>query len=162
MITKKRVDEVLHFDEETAEFTWKIYRGGTKKVGDKAGTLDSKGYRQIRIDGVTYLAHRLVWLIKHGEWPQHHIDHIDRNHLNNHPSNLRKCTHAENHQNIPVRKDNSSGVTGVSYVKRSKKWLAYIYVNGKAKRLGLYENFNDAVMARIKAKKHYHTFHPHQ
>lgn len=162
MLTKKRIEEVLGFDAENGVFTWKIYRGGIRKVGDKAGSIDSKGYLQISIDGRTYLAHRLVWTITHGKWPDHHIDHIDRNPLNIVPSNLRACTHAQNHQNEGVRSDSSSGVTGVSFVKRSGKWLAYINVDGKRKRLGLHENFEDAVAARIKAKKEYHQFHPIQ
>jgi len=162
MITKQRLEEVLNFDRENGVFTWKIYRGGTKKVGDVAGTIDSKGYRQIRIDGVTYLAHRLVWLLVHGAWPSHHIDHIDRNPLNIHESNLRKCTHAQNHQNEGLRSDSTSGVTGVSFIKRSKKWLAYINVENKRIRLGQFETFDEAVAARIQAKKNYHTFHPHQ
>jgi len=162
MMTKNRIEEVLHFDSENGVFTWKIYRGGIRKIGDKAGSIDSKGYLQIRIDGRTYLAHRLVWTITHGKWPDHHIDHIDRNPLNIRPENLRACTHAQNHQNEGVRSDSSSGITGVSFVKRSGKWLAYINVDGERKRLGLFEKFEDAVEARVIAKQKYHQFHPHQ
>lgn len=162
MITKERIEEALRFDAENGVFTWKIYRGGIRKIGERAGAIDSKGYLQIRIDGKSYLAHRLVWTITHGKWPDHHIDHIDRNPLNIRPENLRACTHSQNHQNEGVRSDSSSGVTGVSFVKRSGKWLAYINVDGVRRRLGLYDKFEDAVAARISAKPEYHQFHPHQ
>ena len=162
MIDKSRVLSLLDFDEIEGVFRWKQWMGGTAKKGSISGAIDSKGYRQIRIDGRLYLAHRIVWLITHGEWPDHHIDHIDRNPLNITPSNLRKCTHAQNHQNVGVRSDNSSGVTGVSFLKKSGRWLAYININRKRIRIGEFEDFEDAVKARLEAKKEVHLYSPNQ
>ena len=47
---------------------------------------------------------------------------------------------------------NSSGVTGVCRHKASKKWQAYINVDNRRKTLGLFENFEDAVAARLQAE----------
>lgn len=44
-----------------------------------AGAKETRGYRQIRIDGILFMAHRLVWLMIRNEWPLDDIDHINRN-----------------------------------------------------------------------------------
>lgn len=83
------------------------------------------------------------------------IDHIDRNPLNNRKSNLRICTQQQNVWNSGMRKNNTSGVTGVSYEKRRGRWLAKIKVSGKSIHIGYYKNFDDAVSARYKAEEKY-------
>lgn len=162
MISKSRVDELLSFDEKNGVFVWNFNRGGRAQKGCVAGGEDSKGYRQIRIDGTLYLAHRLVWLVTYGEWPEHDIDHIDRDPLNIRPGNLRKCTDHENQQNVAPRKDNKSGVAGVYFHEKSKKWKAHITSKGRTFHLGTFPTFEDAVEARLKAKRDLHTFSPEQ
>src|ERR1017187_6263997 len=49
-------------------------------------------------------------------------DHIDRDKLNNHRSNLRAVTSQRNAQNRGLRIDNSSGVIGVTWHKARGKW----------------------------------------
>lgn len=162
MLSKFRVEQLLSFDEKNGVFVWKFNRGGKAQKGSIAGGVDSKGYRQIRIDGTLYLAHRLVWLITYGEWPEHDIDHVDRNPLNIRPENLRKCSDHENQQNVAPRKDNKSGVAGVYFYEKSKKWKAHITFKGRTLHLGTFSTFEDAVEARLKAKRDLHTFSPKQ
>lgn len=50
---------------------------------------------------------------------------------------------------------NTSGVKGVSYVKRLKKYRAYIYLGGKQKHLGVYETIDEASKAREEAEEKY-------
>jgi hypothetical protein len=156
------LQDVLSYCPNTGQFTWKMFRGGKARDGTAAGSFDSKGYLQIKINKKLQLAHRLAWFFVHGEWPNGHIDHIDRNPKNNAIKNLRLCSHSENHQNTGVRADNSSGVTGVSWLKRNKKWLAYINKNGVRHRIGLFRDIDSAISARLDAKKQFHTFHPKQ
>lgn len=89
-------------------------------------------------------------------------DHINRNPFDNRASNLRECNKRENNLNHNIRKDNSSGVTGVNYVKASKKWQARISIgDGKRKSLGYFDTYEEAVEARIKAEKeHYGEWSP--
>lgn len=162
ILNAARLRELLHYCPETGVFLWKVWRGGPTVAGSVAGSIDSKGYRQIKLDMRLHLAHRLAWLYVHGEFPVGHLDHIDRNPKNNAITNLRLCTHSENHQNTGLRADNTSGVTGVSFNKPSAKWLAFISKNGRRHRLGLFDSFEVAVAARLAAKAHMHTFHPFQ
>lgn len=66
-------------------------------------------------------------------------DHINRNKLDNRKQNLRFCSYSVNNNNSNLRSDNTSGVKGVSFKKKSNKWKAEITNNGKYIFLG---NFN--------------------
>lgn len=83
------------------------------------------------------------------------VDHIDRDKLNNHIENLRWATHSQNGINRSAPKNNKSSQTGVHYDKSSKKWRAQIGLNGKNIRLGYFENFEDAVKARLVGEQKY-------
>jgi hypothetical protein len=88
-------------------------------------------------------------------------DHIDRNEFNNRKSNLRKCTREENARNAKLRKNNSSGVTGVYWSKKENKWIARIVISKKFKRVGCFTNKDDAIIARLQAEsKYYKEFAP--
>lgn len=49
-------------------------------------------------------------------------------------------------------KNNTSGVKGVSYNKKLKKWRAYIGARGVRYELGIYSNIEDAIKARKEAE----------
>lgn len=72
------------------------------------------------------------------------IDHIDGNPSNNRKSNLRICTVSENGFNRSKQKNNTSGVKGVSWDKKSQKWLAQIMSNCKQYRIGLFDTIKEA------------------
>ena len=58
-----------------------------------------------------------------------------------------------------VRRNNSSGVTGVTWRKKDSRWAADICFKGKRYFLGLYDRFDDAVQARRNAEaEHFGTF----
>jgi len=76
------------------------------------------------------------------------VDHINIDRLDNRKINLRQCTHAENCKNQPISKNNTSGVTGVSWSKKDKVWVAYIRLNYKNIRLGVFKDKMLAVKAR--------------
>lgn len=82
------------------------------------------------------------------------VDHIDRNGLNNCRYNLRNATRAENALNNR-RGFNSptSKYKGVFYDKRRGKFRATIWVDGKKKHLGYFDNEIDAAKAYDKAAK---------
>ena len=80
------------------------------------------------------------------------VDHIDRDKLNNHLSNLRFASHSENQHNRTKNKDNTSGVVGVFWYKNYNKWCAQITINGVQKNLGYFVNKDDAITARTNAE----------
>jgi hypothetical protein len=85
--------------------------------------------------------------------PTMHVDHINRDALDNRRSNLRICTAAENYRNKSVRTDNKSGTPGVSW--NGKKWAVIITVSGKVMNLGRFKNIEDAITLRKEAEDKY-------
>ena len=85
------------------------------------------------------------------------VDHIhgELTRYDNRKENLRIVTKTQNSMNVNIRKNNTSGVTGVSWHKKSNKWRAYITVNSKMKEIGCFCSFDDAVLARRKAEDKY-------
>lgn len=86
------------------------------------------------------------------------IDHIHgkQSRNDNRKENLRPCTHQENMMNIGLRGNNTTGVTGVYWVKNRNKWRAEITYNNKIISLGHFNNFEDAVKARKEAEEKYY------
>jgi hypothetical protein len=84
------------------------------------------------------------------------IDHSDRNKLNNLAENLSVVTRSINMINTKTSTRNTSGVRGVSWASRDKKWLARINVNKNTIFLGLYSNKEDAIRARLQAERQYY------
>ncbi len=76
------------------------------------------------------------------------IDHINLNPLDNRKVNLRVCTHQQNQCNRDLQKNNTSGVTGVSFYKPRNKYRARIKYFQRELHLGYYDNFTNAVQAR--------------
>ena len=84
-------------------------------------------------------------------------DHIDRNPLNNRRHNVRKSTIAQNSTNCTIPKNNTSGVIGVHFDKRSNKWVARID-DDLNHRIIVYKGNNkyDAIVARLNAELLYY------
>lgn len=154
MLTHERLKELYSYNEITGLFTRLKTSGGCKE-GSIAGTINQNGYCHISIDNKHYLAHRLVWLYIYGHFPNNLIDHINHNKSDNRLCNLREVTKSENERNATRSKANKSGVTGVSWQKRDKRWQAYIHAEGKEIHLGNFKCFQEAVSARKQAEAKY-------
>lgn len=145
MLTQEELKERLSYDADTGLFTWN-YSMANGKVRYKsiAGRIGNRGYIQISVNKSLYLAHRLVWLYIHGEFPAVFIDHIDGNPSNNRISNLRPATRVENQRNRKIQSTNTSGVKGVSWNTAKSKWVATIAVCGKRIYLGAFDTVAEA------------------
>ena len=114
--------------------------------------LSSTGYAAAVIEKKLRLFHAQVL-----ECPNGMVrDHINRNKLDNRKNNLRIVTYQGNIINSSENIRNTSGVKGVGYEKRRKKWYAKIIFNGKNIWLGYFKNFESAVRARKKAEERYY------
>jgi hypothetical protein len=83
------------------------------------------------------------------------VDHINHDGMDNRRVNIRSCTQRENNKNIGMRKDNTSGFVGVSFVKKIGKWNAALQVDKKYIGLGNFLIKQDAIDARIAGEKKY-------
>lgn len=160
ILTYERACEVLVYDPDTGALNWRIGRPGAPK-GALVGTRSSEGYTQIEIDYRLYKAHRVIWLLMTGAWPTHHVDHINGIRADNRWKNLREATPLQNSRNRRPQKDTGSGRVGVTFVKASSKWQAYIGLDNRTMSLGHFTEIEDAIAARTAAEKeHYGEFAP--
>lgn len=101
------------FDYVDGNLIWRRPRKGVNK--DRiAGYTRPDGYRATRIDGKSYLVHRLIYLYHNGYMPVV-IDHKDGNPANNKIENLRECSMSQNSQNSKIKSGNRSGVKHVRW-----------------------------------------------
>lgn len=153
-LTRSEILNHVSYDPETGIF----YRTDSSKTnkrfaGKKAGALvkcnnaSKTKYVNIFINGKTVKAHRAAWLIFYGEEPLH-IDHIDGDGSNNKISNLRSVSHKENHKNMPLQSNSSTGISGVSFDNKRNVFEAYCFNNSKKKSLGRFCNIFEAACAR--------------
>ena len=147
--------KVLHdlFEYRDGVLYWKVATRG-HKVGQIAGSTASR-YCCIKYQGKLYKAHRLIYLMMHGELPQF-IDHIDNNPLNNKIENLRPTTKAQNGFNRKINSNNSSGYKGVGWDKQAKKWKARCWVNKKTHNIGFFDTIEEAADAIKSARIELH------
>ena len=74
------------------------------------------------------------------------VDHINRDGLDNRRHNLRFCTNAQNNHCAPYGKGTSK-YKGVSWQKKSKRWIVSIKHNGKVLSLGRFNGEDEAALA---------------
>jgi hypothetical protein len=94
----------------------------------------------------TLLMHRIVLNLKKGEGP--HVDHKNRNGLDNRKINIWPCTNSQNQINA-VHRERAIGCT---YNKTAKKWQAQIKIKGKRIYLGVFNKKEDAKLIYEVAK----------
>jgi len=152
-MTKKLVKEVFSYDVASGILSWRYNKKHREsKAGDEVGCSDDKGYRVVHYEGKIYKVHRLIYLYVYGYMPEI-VDHKNRVKNDNTISNLREVTSSQNSCNRSLSSRNTSGVTGVSLnPRKSGEWVARISVDGKRKHLGYYDEFDDAVKARLNAE----------
>lgn len=159
----ERVRELLEYRPETGWLTCKARGKGRPRAGERAGSRNSNGYRYASIDGTSYREHRLIWLLCHGEDPGDlHVDHVNGKKADNRIANLRLATEPENQGNrVRLQSRNTSGITGVCWHKRTRKWRAQLGVNGRTQFLGDFKSFEEAIAARRAAElDHFGEFVP--
>ena len=111
-------------------------------------TKNRKGlYAQKRVNKKIIYLHRYVM-----NNPDGIVDHINHNTLDNRKENLRGTTNSNNLRNGTIRKNNKTGVKGVSYCKKRKKFVATIKVNYKTINLGRYDTLEEAKEKRKEAE----------
>lgn len=170
--TQARALEYFNYDPDSgrlivkkrpmSEFDDMGYARHLKRIGKPSGCQDKQGYIKVCIDGKYYLAHKIIWLIVHGEWveyPAFEIDHINGDRSDNRIVNLRKVTKSENQRNAGRRINNTSGVHGVNWKPKYNstpgdgRWVARIWNGPRHVYLGGFKTLHEAQIARKAAER---------
>ena len=154
------VRRLLDYDPDTGLFIWRrrpreMFPDGwnfeiwnNRFAGKPAGTPIA-GYLQIGIHNAAYStqyrAHRLAWLLVHGEPVPDQLDHIDRNRANNRINNLRPATQSQSSANTSLRSNNTTGIKGVS--RHQNGFRVEVSFAGKRYRR-LFRTMEEAIKAR--------------
>jgi len=170
--TPDQLRQLLRYEPDTGKLYWRprtpdmFYDGGhatehqcakwNSRFADKeAFTSTTKfGYRQsnLRWFGRVFLAHRVIWAMHYGEWPNV-IDHINGDRSDNRIKNLRNVDQAINTRNNRLDHRNKSGVSGVrkSIYKTKTSWIASIGCEPRV-HLGSFPTKEEAIAARRRAE----------
>lgn len=167
MLTKQRLDALLHIDPENGTMRWKVQRKGTVPLdspnGCPVGCTQASGRVVVTIDGKTRPAARLVWLHVHGELPPGNLRH-----KNNDPSDIRignlelvttppktkpPRPKAARNQTPHIWDEgaNAYRVRGVSYEPAKSSWVARVTLKGKRTFLGRFATRAEAEAEVLKA-----------
>jgi hypothetical protein len=151
-----RLHEV--FEYKDGSLFWKVKphpMANRIKIGDIADNKKTLNYRTVFLDQQSYLLHRIVYKMFNGEC-NGVIDHIDGNPANNRIENLRLATMEQNQRNAKLRKDNTSGIKGVSFDKSKNLWRVRLQINKKCKIFGDFEDLELAQLVAVEARNKYH------
>ena len=127
--------------------TWNI-----QYAGKPAGSNSGSGYLCTRINNIPYKVHRIAmaFILKSDFCGI--VDHLNGNRSDNRASNLAVSSHVKNARNKARHRSKEAGIV---WYKRYGKWRSQIWLNGKNKFLGYFDDKSDAVEARRVAEKKY-------
>lgn len=124
-LTQEKLKEHVFYNPMTGEWVRKIATTNRVKEGEVIHNFSKAGL-MIIIDKERYPASRLAFLYMLGEFPKGYVKHVNGNTLDYRWSNL---TVKEPKQKIPAPSYSNTGVLGLSYHRRSKKYQCRIMKN---------------------------------
>lgn len=154
-LTQEELKRQITYCPITGQFNWNERKGG--RPGDGCiGRSWNAGYQRARINGKSYQLNRLAWLYVYGYLPPGLVDH--KNHIvtDNRIENLRLATVQQNNMNRRIGSANRSGIKGVSWNCRSKKWQCFVGVGGKNINVGSFSDLEEAARAVEAARERLH------
>jgi len=114
-------------------------------------------YPTTSINQKDFLYHRICYAIHHNRSYFGIIDHINSDKLDSRANNLREISNSDNIFRAGIRKNNSTGVTGVFFNKSSRTWSARLCCNWVNEGLGTFKTKGEAVKARKDAELKRHS-----
>jgi hypothetical protein len=109
--------------------------------------LCTHGYAGVHVPTkrTTVSFHHLITLLRGIEIPDDSvIDHINGDGLDNSEQNIRITTQSINCRNRRKRRDNTSGINGITFNKASNSYLVRVCINGKRVYLGSKNSLEEA------------------
>lgn len=134
--------EIVQKSSDGKEYT-RYFKGGIINQN-----IDVLGYLYVSLNGENYRIHWLFYNTFIGDSSGYVIDHIDRNKLNNDPSNLRLLTPDLNKRNktLPYKPDiqDCSKYQVYKNKENSHPYLLRFSENGVRKRIGYFKTYEEA------------------
>lgn len=154
-LTKELVDRLFEYRE--GKLYWKERISKSVKIGDHVGTIRGKtnthkGYWATRINEVNVYNHLIVFLM-HNDYIPEAIRFANSDTLDYRIENLIETSRSELIQKGKLRKDNTSGYKGVSFYKRTNKWIVYIGKDKIRTFVGTYDTKEEAYKAYLKEER---------
>lgn len=155
-------NDFLSSDKHRICKSWNTQFSGNA-VGTKS-TSKGKVYLKSKIQDIKFPVHGLIYFLYHGHFDHNLvINHINGNTLDNRPDNLELVTQAENViSRVSIRKDNTSGVKGVSWSKRHNMYMVRLQIRGKRIFGGMFKDLESASEAYHKLAVMHHRHVPPQ
>ena len=155
-LTHGQITVVSAEDADLAALRWRAHFNNQYRNGGafraRRDTAHINGRSRTELLHRVILARVLGRELKRSE----HVDHIDGDPLNNHRTNLRLATRAENARNRGKNTNNSSGYKGVRLRKGTQRWQARIKAGGKERHLGYFDTREEAARAYDAAARELH------
>lgn len=128
---------------------WTGARTSTRKDGQKYGAFF--------IGEKIVYPHRFAYARLVGPIDGIQLDHRCRNKICVRPDHLRPATHKQNAENRGLARNNTSGVRGVSWNSKTKRWTAVIRHNGTGIYVGSFRELEDAKVAVVAKRNQLYT-----
>lgn len=109
----------------SGKITWRV----GPRAGQEFGCVNKEGYRQGKIDGKTWLSHRLLFYYWHGYLPDL-VDHRNGKRLDNRKKNLRDVSRGQNVANSNKAWGATSKHRGVM-LTTDRRWKMSFSFEGK-------------------------------
>lgn len=145
-ISHSELLSLVDYNPATGVFTSRVHRGRLRP-GDVIGSTNTRGYQRTTIHHRHYFLHRLAWFYIYGTWPLK-LDHRDGLNAHNKLVNLRPASTRQNGRNRKIDARNTSGCTGVCFVKKIQKYRADIKLKHGRFVLGNFVDFEPAMLLR--------------
>lgn len=115
------------------------------------GSQRGNGYGQVNDRALpSRLPHRVAYIWAHGPVPDGMVlDHKCRAPLCVNPDHLHPVTQQQNTENRVASPVSKTGVRGVSWHKKARKWIVFVGHAGESHYGGLFERIEDAEAAAI-------------
>lgn len=154
-ITQQKLKELFDYRDDGVLVRKVSCAGNCNHAGRSVGWKDARGYVSTKINGQSHRVHSLIWMWHYGVLPEQ-LDHINRVPHDNRIENLRLASSSENMMNRKLFSNSKSGVPGVSWHGRQKKWFVYVNVNKKRKNIGYFDDLEFAELVSLESRAKYH------
>lgn len=136
-----------HFDYDPATGIIKP-KVGSRSSRNRDGDKGYAGYVMVRIGGRTILAHRVIWALVHGYWPEGSVIHVNGDKSDNRIDNLRLAAgNSASAHRSDEPSDTFNGklrIRGIAYHGQSKVWRSYAFVGDDVRIIGEYGSAEEA------------------